>query len=124
VADLINSTNLSGGGDSDTGRVICEVQQATNPDDEVATFLWALAPYGNSDARQWLWDSGTITALGAPYSADPSAGESGAVTWPTKKVADDVMGEYITVPVTTADAKVTWNVSKAAIEAVRALINS
>ena len=124
MADLINSTNLSGGDASDTGRVIAEIQQATNPDDPTAAYLWSLAPFGHSDVRQWLYDSDTVSAMGAPYTASPSAGESGVLIWPTTKVADDTVGEYHSVPVTTADAKVTWNLSKAAITAVRALVES
>ena len=123
MPNLINSSQLTGGGSSDSGRVICEVQQI-NAEDPVAVYLWALKPYGNLDVRQWLYDSETVTALGAPYTSGPTAGESGEVTWPTKKVADDTVGEYHSVPVMTADTKVTWNVSKAAIEAVRALVAS
>ena len=123
MADAINSSNLTGGGSADSGRVICEVQQI-NGGDPVAVYLWALKPYGNSDIRQWLVDSGTITALGAPYTAEQSAGESGEAIWPTKRVADDVVGEYITVPNTADDAKIAWDLSKAAIEKVRTLVAS
>jgi len=122
MADAINSSNISGGGAADTGRVICEVQQM-NAEDPVAVYLWALSPFGG-DIRQWLFDSGTITALGAPYTSGPSVGESGEIFWPTRKIADDVVGEYITVPNTADDAKITWNLTKPATEKARSLVAS